>query len=104
MKIRINKEFYTDLLSFTFYDRDSNGIMRAVTDMVIEEVKEGSIVPITTHISLQDAQSLIDQLWDCGLRPTEGTGSAGSLAATQKHLNDMRKIVSKKLDINLDNL
>jgi hypothetical protein len=35
---------------------------------------------------------LMDQLWQCGLRPTEGTGSAGSLAATERHLKDMREI------------
>ena len=36
---------------------------------------------------------LMDDLWQCGLRPSEGTGSAGALAATQKHLDDMRKLV-----------
>jgi hypothetical protein len=41
----------------------------------------------------KSAQALMDQLWSTGLRPTEGTGSAGSLAATQAHLQDMRAIV-----------
>ncbi len=40
-----------------------------------------------------DAQRLMDELWGCGLRPSEGTGSAGSLAATERHLADMQKIV-----------
>lgn len=39
------------------------------------------------------AQKLIDTLWDCGLRPSEGSGSAGCLAATQRHLEDMRTLV-----------
>lgn len=39
----------------------------------------------------------MDQLWNCGLRPTEGSGSAGSLAATQRHLEDMRKIAFNTL-------
>lgn len=39
------------------------------------------------------AQRLMDELWNVGLRPTEGTGSAGSLAATERHLNDMRALV-----------
>lgn len=41
------------------------------------------------------AQKLIDDLWDCGLRPSEGSGSAGQLAAVQDHLADMRKLLSK---------
>jgi hypothetical protein len=45
------------------------------------------------HLSLDSAQRLIDELWGAGLRPTEGTGSAGSLAATQRHLEDMRTLV-----------
>ncbi len=32
------------------------------------------------------AQELMDDLWRCGVRPAEGTGSAGALVATQRHL------------------
>lgn len=42
------------------------------------------------------AQKLMDELWQAGLRPSEGSGSAGSLAATQRHLEDMRSLVFKK--------
>jgi hypothetical protein len=52
-------------------------------------------------LSKQAAQSLMDDLWKAGLRPTEGEGSAGSLAATQAHLGDMRKIVAVKLGVTL---
>ena len=40
-------------------------------------------------------QELMDSLWECGVRPTEGTGSAGSLKATERHLADMQKLVFK---------
>ncbi len=43
-------------------------------------------------LNIADAQSLMDGLWKCGLRPSEGSGSAGSLAATERHLADMRQI------------
>ena len=46
----------------------------------------------TATISPAAAQSLMDDLWQCGLRPSEGTGSAGSLAATERHLKDMQAI------------
>jgi len=46
----------------------------------------------TVRLRFDEAQQLMDSLWNCGLRPTEGSGSAGSLAATQKHLEDMRKL------------
>lgn len=49
-------------------------------------------VPPTLTMPMDDAQGLIDELWRCGLRPTEGTGSAGSLAATERHLKDMQAV------------
>jgi hypothetical protein len=55
--------------------------------------------PAFAEIDKTTAQVLIDDLWRCGIRPSEGSLSAGSLLATQNHLNDMRKIVFKKLDI-----
>jgi len=47
-------------------------------------------------LTQQSAQQLMDELWQTGLRPTEGTGSAGALAATERHLSDMRALVFKQ--------
>lgn len=52
-------------------------------------------------LSLEEssAQKLMDSLWSCGLRPSEGTGSAGAMAAVEKHLLDMQKIAFHILKI-----
>lgn len=55
--------------------------------------------PPTMRLDPQDAQLLMDQLWNCGVRPTEGTGSAGALAAKDEHLQDMRRIAFSQLQI-----
>lgn len=57
---------------------------------VVEDV--GDVIDPMMTLKIDAAQQLMDELWRCGLRPTEGTGSAGSLAATQAHLKDMREI------------
>lgn len=57
------------------------------------------ILEPTLQLGEGAAQQLMDDLWQAGLRPTEGTGSAGALAATQKHLDDMRAITFNKLNI-----
>ena len=44
-----------------------------------------------------EAQRLMDALWDAGLRPTAGHGSAGQIEAVTKHLMDMRAIAFKRL-------
>lgn len=45
------------------------------------------------------AQKFMDELWTCGLRPSEGSGSAGALKAVENHLADMKKIVFHALKI-----
>lgn len=52
-------------------------------------------IPPVLSLDETEAQQLIDQLWDAGVRPTNGAGSVGQLAATEKHLNDMRALVFK---------
>jgi len=52
---------------------------------------------LTVHAN--EAQELMDSLWQCGLRPSEGSGSAGALAATQKHLDDMRKLAFANMKV-----
>lgn len=56
---------------------------------------EGKLLEPTMHLRNDQAQEFMDELWRVGLRPTEGTGSAGSLAATERHLADMRSLVFK---------
>jgi hypothetical protein len=49
----------------------------------------------TFSLDFTEAQRLMDELWNCGLRPSEGTGSAGAMAATERHLKDLQRLVFK---------
>lgn len=51
-----------------------------------------TIVEPMARLPIQAAQQLMDELWRCGVRPSEGSGSAGSLAATERHLKDMQAV------------
>lgn len=86
-----------DEISFFLRERYSDGVwlgepivMKAVTE------HDEMVVPQPTFVLRpEEAQFLMDGLWTCGLRPSEGSGSAGAMAATQKHLEDMRTLVFK---------
>lgn len=78
-----------ELTAVTYCDDGERAVMRPA---VIERVGDGAIVQPTMRISPDAAQGLMDSLWQCGLHPTEGCGSAGSLAATERHLKDMTTI------------
>ena len=67
-----------------------NFTMRTVdTDGAVENTR-------LLEIESEQCQKLIDELWDCGFRPSEGSGSAGQLESVKRHLEDMRAIAFKK--------
>jgi hypothetical protein len=59
----------------------TNVTMETVPDDGIDRPHEA-----TMEMRMPAAQRLMDSLWQCGLRPSEGTGSAGALAAVERHL------------------
>lgn len=52
--------------------------------------------PVVT-VGQESLQSLIDELWHLGIRPTEGHGSTGQLAATEKHLDHTALLLNQTL-------
>lgn len=73
---------------------------QAAQPLTFVDVVDPDMLPEPSmRLSMPSAQKLMDELWSCGIRPTEGTGSAGSLAATERHLSDMRTIAFGKLEL-----
>lgn len=68
----------------------------------VELTKEDRQTPLEPflEIEMHEAQELMDSLWDCGLRPSEGSGSAGAMKKTEEHLDDMRTITFHLMKIN----
>lgn len=76
------------------YSRRSDGAVYIAEPLVFVEQKKRFVQndPMCT-IDDQQAQTLMNSLWECGIRPVQGAGSAGQLTAVQYHLEDMRKLV-----------
>lgn len=64
-----------------------------VTSMTMETIKEGHCYDHPVRLDKKEAQLLMDDLWHCGVRPSDGAGSTGQLKATETHLKDMRRLV-----------
>lgn len=97
-RVHVAREFFTPDISV--YVRQKHFVGHRVAAVSLAQlswcqIKEGESIEHrpTFRLSVEEAQHLIDGLWDAGLRPTAGTGSAGALAATQRHLEDMRRLV-----------
>lgn len=68
-----------------------DGKLAVWTAITVEVRDGGDYVPPLVQLKEANAQALIDELWRAGLRPSD-IGSAGHLAATKLHLEDMQAI------------
>lgn len=96
LRTRINNPIWDDCIELWFWRTGQDGRRSVSTNLVMETQEMDCVItaePI--RLSHVGAQELMDQLWQAGLRPSEGSGSAGSLAATERHLADMRSLVFK---------
>lgn len=75
------------------YVRQGIGVAQPI--VFKDQESDLEISPPALQIGMTAAQQLMDELWRAGLRPSEGSGSAGALAATERHLKDMQRIVFK---------
>lgn len=90
MRIIASRHPWSEFVEIHVIEDRRDGPHRGV--LSFEPFEEGAFVEKTAAINQDAAQQLMDQLWSCGVRPTQGAGSAGSLAATEKHLKDMQDI------------
>jgi hypothetical protein len=86
------------LYQVVIFDKDfAEGMIRIVEKVEPVTYKMNELAynfePAPIMFGETEAQILMDSLWDCGTRPSEGQGSAGQLAAVKYHLEDMRKLV-----------
>lgn len=78
-----------------------------IKDVVVETVNENDpimhqnpeFVIMPLMVGVDDAQQMMDAMWDAGLRPSQHTGAPEQIAATNKHISDLRKITFAQLDI-----
>lgn len=91
-----NAPWYSSV-EFLIKQRIPDGKWGVGTDIIFEVSEDqGKIIEPTFSLSREATQELMDSLWQCGFRPSEGTGSAGQLRATQDHLADMRRLVFER--------
>jgi len=92
IKVFANKNPWRRDIEVLIVDEMKNG-SRAAGRLLMSSVEEGQIIDPTFTIDGSAAQELMDELWRCGIRPAEGVGSVGQLAATEHHLKDMQRLV-----------
>lgn len=97
-EIRANRTPWQDVIELAIIKRNTNGNIAIAEPLIMRTLDKSEIIQPTLSLRIDEAQIMIDELWRVGLRPSEGTGSAGSLAATERHLKDMQTITMKILE------
>jgi len=84
LMISAQREIWSDSVSIRIAHRKPAPDVFCVAEpLVFKEYPDGSFTEPTLRLETSEAQRLMDELWNCGLRPSEGSGSAGSLRATE---------------------
>ncbi len=102
--LRAEKSPWAHVVEFVLMEIDGD-LVRAVSEpVVMRKVEPCEAVTHRPMVTLRgpEAQLLMDDLWRAGIRPSEGTGSAGQLAAVQSHLQHMRHVHDRLLDVVVD--
>lgn len=65
-----------------------------VTDLIVTQ-QEDKIIPFEGIIPFpkEAGQDLMDQLWQCGIRPSHQQITSETMQAMKDHLTDMQKLV-----------
>lgn len=95
LRVRLVRDrVFSESVKLYLFTKDKRGT-NAAQPMVIAPVAEFTAPMPAATLEPETCQELMDELWNVGFRPTEGSGSAGQLAAVQRHLEDMRTLVFK---------
>jgi len=83
-----------------------NGQVSYWKNVIVETVSENDpdyspavYAPPPMQFSYEDAQSLMDALWDAGIKPSGGEGHTAHIRALNDHLDSMKKIAFNQLGI-----
>jgi hypothetical protein len=101
IKVRIYKDPLTDMVKIGVFAKNGDGkrLIAKNIDLVFEPIGECEVVKPTIELSNEFAydflQALTDALNNEGYVPKEKSFLEGKIEATEKHLEDMRKLVFK---------
>lgn len=103
MKFRFTKT--PEFVSFGFDLRIINidremGVYQYIEPFSVRHIDKNELhsvsIPVVAHFEREDLVQLMDELWEMGIRPSNGECSVGEIGALKYHLEDMRKLIFKE--------
>lgn len=89
---------FDDQIQLFMAQRFEDGRIAVAMPLTMKIIDPSEVVPSDLPLFSFDpttAQRLMNELWNLGIRPSEGHGSTGQLAATEKHLNHLERLLDQ---------
>lgn len=83
----------------SYHDEGGGHALQLISE--VQPLDDHATLPPTLELPPGEAQSLMNAMWEAGLRPRNGAGTLAQVEATALHLRDMRKLVSSKFGVDL---
>ncbi len=97
-RVRAKAAPWANAVEIAAFGKLNNGDTKVAT-LQWETISENAEMKPLLTIRMDHAQVLMDDLWNAGVRPTEGVGSAGAMRAAEHHIADLRRVAFKALGI-----
>lgn len=99
MRITADRHPWSMFIELRAGIQNEQGAFEVFRPVVMEPIGAGEMADPFMRLKPADAQQLLDELWRCGIRPSQEQGSTGQAAAMQSHLEDMRTIAFHTLKV-----
>jgi len=92
-KFSAQREIWSDAISLRIGVKQDDGGFSVAEPLTMRVIESGQTVSPCMSIPFGAAQSLMDELWQAGCRPSQSIGTAGQIESMKHHLEDMRRLV-----------
>jgi len=95
LKFNFQRDIWSGAIAMHMADKTDAGFS-AARQIVFSKLDIGSYADPVVKLSPEEAQGMMDALYEAGVRPAAAAGSVGQLKAVAYHLEDMRALVFKR--------
>jgi hypothetical protein len=93
-RISRQPQYFGNNFEVRFLDYSNKCFGESINVRHVEENTCESI-PSLFDLTKDECIGIMDQLWDLGIRPSNGSGDANAFESVKYHLEDMRRLVFK---------
>ena len=91
--VNVRRDFGYDIVVLDFYQHGDNDSVFVIENIVMRKIEPAEYnYPPPIVIQMEQAQKLMDGLWNAGVRPTETRDRSEVVNAMKNHIQDLQKL------------